>query len=184
VKIRPARIAYGVCVSKNLDRSLPFVDPAMKAEGPVRITGSKRRDVLEEDDGSLGFSDDAGDVRPKPAVICKSFTLAGSAPRLAREARREDIHASAHASAVKGGNVIPDKRLSQGAFRHARDQNAGGIGFPLHDNDGLVSGQYEVELEFESSAAGAEGESVEGGMYSHIRTILPKRRQRRDRLFS
>jgi hypothetical protein len=107
-----------------------------------------------------------------PSSRGESFALAGSTPRLAREARSDEIHASAHASAIEGGNIIPDSCLSQGTFRHARDQNAGGIGFPLHDNDGLIAGQDELKAKLDASATGAEGESVEG-IYSHIRTILP-----------
>lgn len=45
---------------------------------------------------------------------------------------------------------------------HKRRQIRGGIGFPLHDNDGMC-GVDEPDAELESAVSGADGGNAEGG---------------------
>jgi hypothetical protein len=50
-------------------------------------------------------------MRPEVSVVGVGLSLPGGAEGLAREARREKIHASTPASAIEGRKVVPDRRL-------------------------------------------------------------------------
>ena len=72
----------------------------------------------------------AGAVKPGAAP--------GQAEVLAREARSDAIHCATPSSAVEGEQVGPDRCRIQGAFFHARSQDAGGVCFPLKVSDGAM----------------------------------------------
>jgi hypothetical protein len=91
--------------------------------------------VFKEGPFSRALTKNAGDVRPQVSrVICaKAFAcrrewLTGIAPN-------DAIHSAAPRSSVERSQVRPDRRFSQVARFHARDQNRGGIGFDLHMTD-------------------------------------------------
>jgi len=112
-------------------------------------------DVLEKSDRWLDLSEDALDVRPEVALVIDASTLAGEGEGLAGVAARDDIHASTPASAVEGGEVVPDRSRSHDSFLHARDQARGGMGFPLHETDGAVGvSEGKVESEFQPADPG------------------------------
>jgi hypothetical protein len=117
-------------------------------------SGNKSRDVLEKDPSRLNIANDADNERPDPPLVLGALPLSGGAPRLAREARSDAIHDSTPRAAVEGSKVVPDRSRSQGAFFHARDQDRGGIGFPLHVTDGTSGRLGESDSEFQSSDAG------------------------------
>jgi len=50
-------------------------------------------------------------MRPEVSAIVVRVTFPGGAEGLAREARREEIHAATPASAIEGRKVVPDRRL-------------------------------------------------------------------------
>jgi hypothetical protein len=50
-------------------------------------------------------------------------------------APNDEIHASTPSSSVEGSHVAPDRSRIHPPFCHARDQEGGGKGFPLHVHD-------------------------------------------------
>ena len=120
-------------------------------------------DIFEKDEGRLAFADDPGDIRPEVARILGTPSLARHAERLARIARRDDIHRAAPRLAVECGNVVPDNSLIQGRVRHPRHESGRGVCFPLDMAHSSISGQGEGKAEIDAARAGAEGEAEEAG---------------------
>jgi hypothetical protein len=116
-------------------------------------------DVLKKDEGRLDLADDAGDVRPEVARIGRAPALARDGERLARIARREDVHRTTPWFAVEAGNVVPDRRAIQGRVFHPRHDNGCGEAFPFDMAHSTISGQCDGEPEVDSTSAGAEGEA-------------------------
>lgn len=111
--------------------------------------------VLKKNDCWAALGDDAGDVWPQVARIVSAAPLSGVTERLARVARCEHIHEATPRSAIEGGEVVPDRRRSQATVLHARDQDRGGMGFPLHETDGAVGvSEGERDSEFKPADAG------------------------------
>ena len=128
---------------------------ALKVSGDdVEAEGQMAGDVLEKNESWSAFANDPGDVRPQVARIVSAGASPCEAERLARVARSDEIHDSTPRAAVEGGEVVPDRSRSQGTIRHARDQDRGGMGFPLHETDGVVSGHGESDAELESANPG------------------------------
>ena len=121
-------------------------------------------DVFKEDEGRLDLADDAGDMRPEVAGILGAPSRARHAERLARIARRDDIHRAAPRLAVECGNVVPDNRLIQGRVRHPRHESGRSACFPLDMAHSSISGQSKGEAEIDPARAGAEGEAEEAGV--------------------
>ncbi len=88
-------------------------------------------DVLEEDEGWLDLTDDAGDMRPEMARVVRAPAFARDGERLARIARSDDVHRAAPRAAVEGSNVVPDNSLIQGRVFHPRHESGCGVGFPF-----------------------------------------------------
>ncbi len=116
-------------------------------------------DVFEEDEGRLDLADDPGDMRPEVARVIRAPALARHAERLARIARRDDIHRAAPRLAVECGNVVPDNSLIQGRVRHPRHESGRGICFPLDMAHSSISGQSEGKPEIDPARAGAQREA-------------------------
>ncbi len=121
-------------------------------------------DIFEKDEGRLTFTDDPGDMRPEMARVVGTPALARHAERLARIARRDDIHRAAPRCAVECGNVVPDNSLIQGRVRHPRHESGRSIGFPLDMAHSSISGQGEGKAEIDPARAGTEGEAEEAGV--------------------
>jgi hypothetical protein len=116
-------------------------------------------DIFEEDEGRFALADDAGDMRPEVARVVRAPALACDGERLARIARSDDVHRAAPRAAVKGGNVVPDRRRIQGRVFHPRHEDGRGIGVPLDVTHSAISGEREVQPEVEPAGAGAEREA-------------------------
>lgn len=129
--------------------------------------GRESGDVLEEHKGGGDLRDDSGEVRPEPPGIGGTEPGAGLRPRLARESASDEIHDAAPRSAVESGDVVPDRSLIQGLVRHPRHERRRGVGVPLDCTNKTGSWDGEADAELESGDAGAEGERVEPGTYSH-----------------
>ncbi len=121
-------------------------------------------DVFKEDEGRFDLADDACDVGPEVAGILRAPSLARHAERLARVARRDDIHRAAPRSAVECGNVVPDNSLIQGRVRHPRHESGRSVCFPLDMAHSSISGQGKGEAEIDPASAGTEGKSEEAGV--------------------
>jgi hypothetical protein len=115
-------------------------------------------DVLEEDEMWFSLADDPADVRPEVAWVGRRQPPAGDRERLARIARKDDVHAAAPRAAVEAGNVVPDRRAIQGRVIHPRHEQGRGEGFPLDVTHSSISGKGEDEPQIEPANAGAEGE--------------------------
>jgi hypothetical protein len=137
-----------------------------KGQSPSR---NKGRHVFQPDEPRVHFANAVDDVGPDPADVVGAFAAAGGTPRLTGESGSDAIHASTPASTVEGSKVSPDRRRSQDAFFHARDQNAGGMGFPLQVSNNPCCRYSEFKPEFESSDPSTERDDVKFGTYSHIR---------------
>lgn len=122
-------------------------------------------DILKKDEGRLDLADDAGDMRPEVARIVRAPALARDGERLARIARREDVHRAAPWFAVEAGNVVPDRRAIQGRVFHPRHENGCGEGFPFDMAHSTISGECDGEPEVDSTSAGAEGEAEEARVF-------------------
>ena len=118
-------------------------------------------DILEEDEGRLNLSDDAGDMGPKVARVVGTSALARDREWLARITRSDDIHRAAPRSAVEGSNVVPDNSLIQGRVFHPRHEGGCGVGFPFDMAHSTISGDGDGESEVEPACARAEGEAEE-----------------------
>ena len=118
-------------------------------------------DILEEDEGRLDLSDDAGDMRPEVARVVRAPALSRDRERLARIARSDDVHRAAPWAAVKGGNVVPDRRAIQGRVFHPRHESGCGEGFPFDMAHSTISGDGDGKPEIEPTGPGAEGEAEE-----------------------
>jgi hypothetical protein len=116
-------------------------------------------DILEEDEGRLDLSDDAGDMGPEVARVFSAKTLARDRERLARISRSDDVHRAAPRSAVKGSNVVPDNSLIQGRVFHPRHESGCGEGFPFDMAHSMIFGDGDGEPEVESACAGAQREA-------------------------
>lgn len=121
-------------------------------------------DVLEEDEGRLAFADDARDMRPEMARVVRAEPLARDGERLARVARKDDVHTAAPWAAVEGGNVVPDRRVIQGRVFHPRHEHGRGEGFPLDVAHSTVSGAGDVQSEVEPAGTGAERQAEEASV--------------------
>jgi hypothetical protein len=124
---------------------------------------NERWDVLQEREPRSYLPKHSGKIRPDPAVVVGAVAGAGDTPWLAGEPGRDEIHLSTPASAIEGGNVVPDRRRIHEPLFHARHQARGGIGFPLHVTDGVVAGsEGELKAQFQAANAAAEGQSTQG----------------------
>ena len=113
-------------------------------------------DVFEEHPFGCALGDDPGDVRPQVPGVVGPPTPAGDAERLARIARREDVHRVTPWAAVEGGKIVPDRRRIQGLVFHPRHEDGRGEGVPLDVTHGAVSGLGQHEAKLEPSGACAE----------------------------
>ena len=118
-------------------------------------------DVFEKDERGFDFADNAGDMRPEVPGVFGAEALTCQRERLARVARREDVHRAAPRSAVEGGNIIPDKCVIQGRVFHPRHEKGRGVGFPFDMAHSSISGQGEGEAKINATGSGTQREPVE-----------------------
>ena len=116
-------------------------------------------DILEEDEGRLDLTDDAGDMRPEVARVVSAPAFACNRERLARIARSDDVHRAVPRAAVEGSNVVPDNSLIQGRVFHPRHESGCGEGFPFDMAHSTISGDGDGKPEVEAACAGAKGEA-------------------------
>ncbi len=118
-------------------------------------------DILEEHEGRIDLTDDAGDMGPEVTRVVRAPAFACNRERLARIARSDDVHRAAPRAAVEGSNVVPDNSLIQGRIFHPRHESGCGVGFPFDVAHSTISGDGDGEPEIEPAGAGAEREAEE-----------------------
>lgn len=112
-------------------------------------------DVFAEDILGTNLSDDSQDPRPEMSRVRSTSLTSRRAERLARVARRDDVHASTPRSAIEGRDIVPNRRSIQGLVRHPRHEAGRSVGVPLNVTHSSVSlPEGKVESEFESSNPG------------------------------
>lgn len=154
------------CAEQIPNRMEPEIGQVPENEGQS-ASRNKGRHIFQPDDTRLYFAKNSDDVGPEPPVIVNTLPVASCAPWLAGKTGSDAIHAVTPASAIEGGNVVPDRRRMKDPFFYTRHQPRTSKGFPLHVHEGAVVGHGELEAEFEASKASAERESVDG-TYSHM----------------
>jgi hypothetical protein len=120
------------------------------------------RDVLAEETKRPALGDDANDLVNEETLVEDAEALSGDAVALAGIAGSDPMNAATPWSSVEGGKVRPDRRGSQIARFHARDQKRGGCGFPLHVSDATRVGHSKLDAEADAGAAGAQFDTVPG----------------------
>jgi hypothetical protein len=100
-------------------------------EGSSFADREEARDVFEEDERRLDFSEKSSNMGPEPARVVDSESGAGDAIALAGEPRSEEMNNATPGSAVKGGEIRPDRSRIQEAFFHALDQDRERIPLPF-----------------------------------------------------
>ena len=126
-------------------------------------------DIFEEDEGRFDFADDAGDMRPEVARVCRPLALACDAKWLARIPRCNDVHRATPRAAIEGSNVVPDRRVIQGRVFHPRHESGCGEGLPFDMAHSSISGQGDGEPEIDAPGAGAEREAKEACVACAVR---------------
>mgnify|MGYP003671414313 FL=1 len=116
-------------------------------------------DILEEDEGRLDLSDDAGDMRPEVAWVVRAPAFARDGERLARISRSNDVHRAAPRTAIEGSNVVPDRRAIQGRVFHPRHESGRGVGFPFDMAHSSISGDGDGKPKVDAACAGTKGEA-------------------------
>jgi hypothetical protein len=118
-------------------------------------------DVLAEDPPRRDLVDDARDFGPQVAGIVDTTPLAGLAEGLAWIAGSDDMNAATPRAAVKGSQVVPDRRLTQGLVFHPGHESGRSVGFPLDECHSAISGLGDVQAKVEPGISGAERYSPE-----------------------
>ena len=132
-------------------------------------------DVLQENRSWLALVDDARDMGPEMAGIVGAAPPPSDAERLARIARKHEVHRATPWAAVKAGKVVPDRCRIQGRVRHPRHEDGRGVGVPFDITHSTVSGFGDVQAKVETAGPGAQRQpeqgaaaSSAGGRYSHV----------------
>ena len=144
------------CFRNPVTQALQFAsDNCVGWSAIALLNGKHPWDVFQKHESRSRPVDNPADLRPKVALVPVALLCAGLAEGLAREARSEEIHCPTPASAVEGGDIVPERRWIQPPFFHARCQDGGGIGVPFNITDGAISvAEGELDPEFESCATG------------------------------
>jgi hypothetical protein len=118
-------------------------------------------DIFAEHPFGPDLVDDPGDFRPEVAGIGGSATIAREAEGLAGIAGRDEMNAATPWAAVKGSQIVPDRRRSQGRVRHPRHESCRSMGFPLDVTDSAILRFGDVQPEVEAGVAGTERHASE-----------------------
>lgn len=121
-------------------------------------------DVLPEEKRGLALVGNADLLEEEAAALTvEPGLLSGDREVLARCAASDAIHDATPRAAIEGGEVVPDRSLTQGLLLHPGHEAGRGEGFPLdvHHTSTRSSG-CEVNSEVEPSATAADRKNVEG----------------------
>ena len=122
-------------------------------------------DVLQNEELRSAIVGNIEHIKEEP----RSFSVEpGAAPRngevLAREARNEEIHASAPSCAIEGEQVRPDRRRIKGSRFHKAGKLRGCSGFPLHVANGSMLDAEKLECGADSLSKHADSGAKLDGM--------------------
>ena len=117
-------------------------------------------DILGEDPFRLDLGDDPGDFGPEVTGVGLAAPLPSEAEGLAGITGSDDMNAAAPRLAVKGSEIAPDRRVTQGLVAHPRHERGRCMSFPLDVTDSAISGFGDVQAEIETGVAGAERQAA------------------------
>ena len=129
-----------------------------KAQGHVTF------DIFAEHPFGSGLVNDAGDVWPQVPRVVFAEPLSGRTERLTGIARKDDIHASTPACAVKGAQIVPNRGFAQRRVLHPRHEGGRRMGFPLDISHSPISGLCDVQPKVEAAISCAKGNAPQSGM--------------------
>lgn len=112
-------------------------------------SGDESRHVLQEDEVGSRLANDSLDVGPDPSLVFDASLLARDAEWLATESGREPMNSATPRIAIECDNIRPDRRRTNEARFHSRDQTSHDKGFPLHvhgGHEGTVGGDVKAKL--------------------------------------
>lgn len=112
--------------------------------------------VLCEDEPWPSLGDNSRHFWPQVARVGGAESLAGAAPRLAREAAADDVDSPSPGGPVEGSDVVMDGELLENAIALPRLENAPAVGIDLDGSDAAVA-----EQEPAKDAAADAGEEVQ-----------------------
>jgi hypothetical protein len=125
------------------------------------IPGNEPWHVLHEDESRLHLANHAGDFGPDPSLVVDAFAFPGHAPRLAREARRDEIHDATPRAAIEGCEIVGNRREIHGRVFHPRHESGRCVAVPLNVTHGAVgSSDGEVQAKLESSSPGTNSQAI------------------------
>ena len=166
--MRGANGGRGETAPLRIEPELGKVGEDVREPGP-----NKSGDVLQEHVSRSHVSNDPGNVWPDPSLIIDTSTFAGCGERLARETGSDEIHASAPRCAVKGREIVPNRRRVQGRLAHPGHEDGRCVAVPFNVSHSAGGDSGESGDEFEPSIAGAQ---VEGGKFGTCSHVMPRPR--------
>jgi hypothetical protein len=92
--------------------------------------------VLHEHDSGSHLANDPPEVGPKITLVVSSGPLAGKGVGLARDAAKDEIHASTPGSPVECAQVVPDAGWSKPSVSHPLLDESLAVGVSLDVADG------------------------------------------------
>lgn len=121
------------------------------SEDGIASVNSDAWDVLQEHEVGSYFAQDALEVRPQPALVFGAEATPRLTERLAREARRNEIHNTTPAFALEGREIVPDRRWIQSLVFHPRHESGRGESVEFDVTHAVVVSAGKGETEFETS---------------------------------
>jgi hypothetical protein len=121
----------GTCRQSRPDRIEPAFGKVPEYVSPASPLSKEPWDVLQEHEVGSHFANHPIDVGPEPPGVVGAETPAGSAVRLARESRSDEIHDSTPWSAVEGREIVPNRCRIHDLFFHAGHDSRRGEGIPF-----------------------------------------------------
>ncbi len=119
-------------------------------------------DVLPENERTSCLVNDAEHLSPEATSrTCEPSALSRHAEVLTGAAASDAIHDATPWAAVEGGNVVPDRRVTQGLVFHPRHESGCCEGLPLNVHHSFCS-TGEVESNVAHSCAGKEATHARG----------------------
>jgi hypothetical protein len=130
-------------------------------EDDIDPSNKESADVFHEDEVGSHLANDAGVLAPEAGAraLDDAGPEPGAADVLAGEAANDEIHSAAPRSAVEGAHVRPDRGVIQDPPLHARCQDRGCVGFPLHVAD-RASNSSAAESKVDPADAGEEADGT------------------------
>lgn len=113
-------------------------------------------DVFEEHPSWPDLAHDARDLGPQVSGILFAAASSGLTEGLAGITGRDDMNTAAPRSAVKGSQIVPDRRRSQGLVAHPRHERGRRVGFPLDVTHSAISGLCDMQPEVEAAVSSAQ----------------------------